>query len=168
MDNESTLTPSAEAVTEQIREEPEIPTQETDEVYAQEPSDAPDATEVEPGVDALPTDYERLAEEDLAALKEQFPALCDMTSLGELENPARYGALRELGLSVREAYLATTTPKERAASPYDNRSHLRSAVSRTHGGTGEQLSAQQMRAARELFSGISDSEIRQLYKRVTK
>ena len=89
-----------------------------------------------------------------------------MTSLSELENPARYGALRELGLTAREAYLATTTPKAPISHTYDNRSHLRSSVPRTHGAVGEQMSVNEMRAARELFSDLSDSEIVKLYKKV--
>ncbi len=110
--------------------------------------------------------YEEMERADMEELKRDFPALSSITSLGELENPARYGELRELGLSAREAYLATTTPKVQRALPYDNRSHLRSAIPRAHGGTGEQISAAEMREARELFSELSDSEIVKLYKKV--
>ena len=132
-------------------------TQSSDEAVA-EPLEVSEETES--------IDYDALAEEDLARLKEEFPALRDMASLYELEDPARFGALRELGLSVREAYLATTTPKAHTPHTYDNRSHLRSSVPRTHGASGEQMSAQQMRAARELFSDLSDSDIVKLYKKV--
>lgn len=135
--------------------------------------DASATNEEEPTQDNAPdsegeerVDYAALAREDLLALKKEFPSLADMSSLSELENPARYGALRELGLTAREAYLATTTPKAQIPHTYDNRSHLRSSVPRTHGASGEQMSANEMRAARALFSDLSDSEIVKLYKKV--
>ena len=109
-------------------------------------------------------DYARLAEEDMRELAALFPSLIGKKSITELENPVRYAALRDLGLSPKEAYLATTEPVKR----YDNRSHLRSAVPHGAGGGIPQMSTREMDEARELFCGLSDREIRQLYKKVTK
>lgn len=163
MENESILTQPPQLSEQQMSAD--APTEEITDTEVQQISEPCVEDEAEQQTEDA-VDYARLAEEDLITLKEQFPSLSDMTSLSELENPARYGALRDLGLTVREAYLATTTPKTRAPHTYDNRSHLRSAVPRTHGAAGEQMSAQQMRAARELFSELSDSEIVKLYKKV--
>lgn len=162
MENESTLEMGIDAPSDELA----AVQQTLQDDITPEPEDAPEKVAENESAQASEVDYAALAEEDLLQLKTEFPTLSDMTSLCELENPARYGELRELGLSAREAYLATTTPKERIQNPYDNRSHLRSAVPRTHGATGEQMSAQQMRAARELFSDLSDSEIVKLYKKV--
>ena len=42
-------------------------------------------------------DYARMEQEDLAALKRDFPELADFTSLEGLDDPRRYGELRDLG-----------------------------------------------------------------------
>lgn len=107
-------------------------------------------------------DYAALARQDLIELKSRFPELSEISDLTELDNPLRYGALRDLGLTPEEAYLAT-----RKRQKEDNRAHLRPTRSVARGAAPLMTEAE-MNAARELFSGVSDSEIRQLYKRVTK
>ena len=106
-------------------------------------------------------DYAALIVEDVKELKREFYELSGLSDITELENPLRYAELRDLGLSPREAYLAT---RKRHS---DNRSHLRSIhnVKSTHQNT---MSDSEMAHARELFGDISDAEIRKLYKRVTK
>ena len=113
---------------------------------------------------AQDTDYDKIAREDLIALKEQFPEVGEITSITELDNPLRYAALRDLGLTPREAYLAT----QRRKDLYDNRNHLRGSVPRSAGGLGGSMSQSELSAARELFSGLSDRELQRLYKTVTK
>ena len=109
-------------------------------------------------------DYAALAEEDMRYLITVFPDLEGKRSVAELENPLRYAALRDLGLSPIEAYLATNY-KTRA---YDNRSHLQSAVPKRACAGSELLGARELEAARELFAGLSDREIQRLYKKVSK
>jgi len=111
-----------------------------------------------------PVDYAQMEAEDLRTLRELFPAALSLRSLSQLSNPARYGELRDLGLSAKEAYLAT---EGHVAPPSDNRAHLHSAVPRTVGGADGSISAAELSAARELFNGLSDHEIRRLYKRVS-
>ncbi len=109
-------------------------------------------------------DYEKIAKEDLAALKAQFPALAGLASLGALPNPVRYAELRELGLSPAEAYLATGgAPRKRS----DNRAHLQSAVPRIGALGSTTLSAEEMAEARRLFSDLDDAQIHRLFKKVT-
>ena len=115
---------------------------------------------------APPVDYAALAAEDLLALKREFPELSSLGDLTELEDPARYGALRDLGLSAREAYLATTTPRRMPRE--DNRAHLHSAVPKAVRASGDGMSEGELSAARELFFGLGDAELHRLYQKVTK
>lgn len=109
-------------------------------------------------------DYAALAAEDLAALKAQFPALRELSSLAALSDPVRYAELREMGLSPKEAYLATGGTARRAS---DNRAHLLSAVPRQGALATNLPTAEQMAEARRLFSNLSDAQIHRLYQKVT-
>ena len=108
------------------------------------------------------TDYAAIVSEDLKILREEFSELASISDILELDNPIRYAALRDLGLSPTEAYLATAKRAKK-----DNRSHLVATrcVSVEKNGA---MSDAELASARELSSGISDREIRKLYKRVTK
>ena len=108
-------------------------------------------------------DYEALAREDLLALQRDFPSLLSLRSVAELPNPTRYGALRDLGLSPREAYLAVGGEIRRAK---DNRSHLHSSVPRTRAGVHGEMSSAELESARNLFGDLSDAEICKLYQKV--
>jgi len=107
-------------------------------------------------------DYALVVSEDLRILREEFPELSEIEDICELNDPLRYAALRELGLSPEEAYLATSKRQKK-----DNRSHLfaTKTVSVSRNGA---MSDSELAAAREIFTDISDREIRKLYKRVTK
>lgn len=133
--------------------EAEADAQSTDEGGAQNESTA-----------ASPIDYEALAREDAEILASTFPSLRGITSVAELKNPLRYAALRDLGLSPKEAYLATCEP----TAAYDNRSHLFSTAQGKRGSAETQMTRSELEAARELFAGLSDREIHSLYKKVTK
>lgn len=109
-------------------------------------------------------DYAAVAQADLEDLKGQFPALGTLASLTELPDPIRYAELRELGLSPREAYLATGgTPRRKS----DNRTHLFSSVPRTSARGRDLPSSEQMAEARRLFSDLNDTEIYRLFKKVS-
>lgn len=110
--------------------------------------------------------YEALEEEDLRTLRGDFPELADTVSLSALSDPVRYGELRELGLSPREAYLATEG--RRTVRQRDTRSHLGSSVGRTASPAGGRLGAAELYAARDLFPSLSDGEIEALFRRVTR
>jgi len=107
-------------------------------------------------------DYAAVAREDVIALASEFPELATLKDITELNNPMRYAALRDLGLTPAEAYLATRVREKR-----DNRSHLYAmrGISSSH---SQIMSESELMAARELFEGVSDAQIRKLYKRVTK
>ena len=122
-------------------------------------------TEEKGEADTAEIDYERLANEDLLMLKEEFSELSEIKSIIELENPIRYGALRDLGLSPREAYLASSKPTQ---NKRDNRAHLEGSVPKGRSYPRGAISDSDMTMARELFEGISDAEIRKLYRKVTQ
>lgn len=113
--------------------------------------------EAEEGVD-----YSIIAREDILSLKSEFPELSAISDITGLDDPLRYAALRDLGLSPAEAYLATQG-KRRAR---DNRSHLVASPTIASASKGA-ISEREMEAARDIFPGISDSEIRKLYRKVT-
>ena len=109
-------------------------------------------------------DYDELIRRDLEALRGEFRELAQLRDITELNNPMRYAALRDLGLSPAEAYMAT----RKRAPKKDNRSHLVSAVARAAASPIGGMSRRELEEARNLFSGMSDSEIQGLYKRVIK
>ena len=111
-------------------------------------------------------DYEALIEEDLETLRKSIPELQSISDITELENPVRYGALRDLGLSPEEAYRATTTRTR--VTKTDNRSHLRSSAPRAASSPTTSMSYRDMEIARDIFSGVPDSEIQRLYRKVTR
>lgn len=111
------------------------------------------------------TDYEALAKADVLELKRLFPACRDLSHIGEIDRPLRYAELRDLGLSVEEAFLATN--HRRLAPAPDTRRHIRSAVPRAADGGGS-MNAGERRAARELFSDLSDRELDDLFRRATE
>jgi hypothetical protein len=112
-------------------------------------------------VDAV--DYETLIASDLDALRSEFPELKGISEITELNNPLRYAALRDLGLSPAEAYMATAKRRTQ-----DTRAHLRSAHGRNAATAMGMMSQYELATARELFPGMSDSELQRLYKKVSK
>lgn len=131
---------------------------------ASDTADVSESEEGDPAEQEAQIDYAALAEEDMRYLITLFPSLAGKRSVAELDNPLRYAALRDLGLSPVEAYLATNYK----VRTYDNRSHLQSAVPKRASAPAELLGSREMEAARELFAGLSDREIQRLYKKVSK
>jgi len=77
-------------------------------------------------------------------------------------NAERYRELRAIGLTPREAYLATAK-----ASHADNRSHLVTGVPSGAKIHSVGMTSWEMSTAKGLFSDLSESEIKRLYNRVT-
>lgn len=124
------------------------------------PEIAADVTDADEAEEDDTTDYAVLAMRDLAELAEIFPEVRAKRSITELSNPLRYAALRDLGLTPKEAYLAT---EDRRVA--DNRAHLTSRVP-SSARAGSSLSGRELDMARELFSGLTEREIQRLYKKV--
>ena len=138
----------------------------TDEVN--QPTDTVQSTDegeasISDGGDEAEVDYAARVEEDLNEIRKQFPTLSALNDISELKNPLRFGALRDLGLTVKEAFLASGG----ARSSYDNRSHLTASVPK-RASSGIEMSRKEYELAKDLFSTLSDSKIKKLYQRVTK
>ena len=109
-------------------------------------------------------DYAAMAREDLATLTAEVAELAGITSLSALPDPARYGELRELGLSPTEAYYATAGGRP-ARPARASRAHLGASIGRAAATAGIRPSAQELAEARDLFPSLTDREIEALYRR---
>lgn len=113
--------------------------------------------------EAPEVDYAEVMASDLKELLREFPELRGIESLTDIKNPLRYAALRDMGLTPTEAYLAA-----RGKSRHDTRSHLTGGIPKPAGIQGGSMPRSELEGARELFFGMSDSEIQSLWRRVTK
>ena len=95
---------------------------------------------------------------EISALESEFPGV---NLSGDTE---RYLELRTLGLSPREAYFASASRSYK----FDTRSHLTSAMPKRATSPTGSMSVREMAEARELFPGLSDRQIENLYKSVNK
>lgn len=120
--------------------------------------------DVTPSEESNAPDYEEIMRSDLERLKEEFPELAETSSITEIKNPLRYAALRDLGLSPTEAYLAARGKH----AVNDTRSHLSYSAPKVRSSYNMGMTHSELESARELFGDMTDSEIQKLYKRVTK
>ena len=148
-----------------MNEEMKEPTEELEkegEALPEEMEDPDAKTPLAEGTEEI--DYEALAAADLEAIRQKFPAMRGLTHLSEIENAERYGALRDAGLTVEEAFLATNYARlTRRAG--DNRAHLAGSMPRSNSAPMGRMSYGELGAARELFDGLSDREIEALWRR---
>ena len=117
-------------------------------------------------------DYAAMAASDVAELNRLFPSL-GITDLRKIDNAGRYGALRDLGLSVEEAFRATNharigAQRAPAVRKADGKAHIRGDMPTHQATDGFSMSAAELRDARELFPGKSDKEIISLYRSVSR
>ena len=126
------------------REEIEVESAEVDEIPELEAMD--DSTEE--------VDYTG----EIESLMGEFPDV----NLGERE--ARYAELRALGLTQKEAFFASASRAPRM----DTRSHLSGGMPKMARSPMGAMPRRELEAAREIFSGLSDRQIEDLYKKVTK
>ena len=99
-------------------------------------------------------------ENDVKTLLNEMPEL--RRALYGAINEKRFLELRRLGLSPREAYLATSAP-----IGADNRAHIISGVPSGVRAPELGMTSHEMATARELFEGLSEQEIKRLYATVT-
>lgn len=150
-----------------IAEEPQLLEEELNE--SNEPSSENDEGEE----NALgEEDFERMASEDLEEIKRLFPSFSGISHISEIDSPSRFGEMREAGFSVEEAFMATNYEKVfdaiiKRARMTNSKSHLTSTIPTQTGVEASSMTVEQMRAAKELFSTLSEKEIHSLYKRAT-
>lgn len=134
------------------------------------PSDADEIIEENPedenlGTDTLTDTEDGTAldlESDITEIKNELPgANAKYESLCKNE---RYKELRSLGLTPGEAYLATSVSEKRV----DSRAHLTGGFPKAASAPPSVMSNDDLNIARSLFEDLNDSEIKKLYKKVTK
>lgn len=140
---------------------------------ASEPDEPDDtAPENDPAQGADPAQdesFRRQAEEDLARLRLLDPETAAYRHLGEMPGAIRFAELRELGLSVEEAYYAVRGANPEKPSPdRGGRAHLHASVPGRAASGGAGMTVGEIEAARRLFPGLPDREIASLYRRVNE
>ena len=136
-------------------------------IESTEPTESPEPVRTdEPVAEPVESDvdYAAVLSADIDELKASFAELGTMQSIDELADPIRFGALRDLGLTAKEAYLASGGKKR----TYDNRTHLFASVPASARSAVADISRQELDMAKSLFDGMSDSEIQKLYRKVTQ
>ena len=144
---------------------PEAPNEVTEEVSEPlgEKTDGEEENAEQTGGDPY-AEYAAIEQQDLDELKREFPELGAVKRIIDLSNPLRYAQLRDLGLSAREAYLASSGTHQRGSG----KGHLRGTVPKGAHVKDGSMSPSELRAARDLFGQLSDDELQRLYRRVTK
>lgn len=118
--------------------------------------------------------FEAKAAADLKELHALYPETKQYKHILELppEVLKVFGAQRDAGFSVKQAYSAANPDgirKEVATSvkkqaQHDTKAHLRSSVPKPSKSDGVSMSKAELADWREMFPGMSDAEIRKLYK----
>ena len=136
-----------------------------------------------PFVTANAEDATPVAEAEAEAEARELAALGAMLGGGTPTDPTRYAALRAMGLSAREAFLAASADGAiealgRARSTYaallargtaaadGGKAHMKSAVSDAASGTPP-MPHSLLIEARELFGDLPDGELARLYRRAS-
>lgn len=115
----------------------------------------------------------RMVEKDMKELHSLFHETKDITKFENVPNVKRYAELRDLGLTVAEAYNATNSDARREAIASSvrqqlinaSKSHLKSTVPIAAKDTSIKISRADMQQMRDLFPNMSDKELVALYKK---
>lgn len=123
--------------------------------------DADDYIEAEAEDAGIDTAEDEISyQDDLCELAGMFSELENLSDIERIREYEKYKHFRALGLSPKEAYLATGEPQpKRRAAPTSPISVRR---------PGGAMPESELRMAREIFSDLSDREITILYRMVTK
>ena len=121
-------------------------------------------------------EFEKKMKADLEEIQREYPETRSLKSLTEIENLAKFGRFRDLGLSAKEAYAAANADGVRKSvaaatkqqSLNGTKAHLKSAVPAGSKDDGIAISQRELAEWRDLFPDLSDKEIRQLYKESAK
>lgn len=122
------------------------------------------------------TEFEKKMLSDFAEIQREFPETRGLKSLREIENLAKFGRFRDLGLSPKEAYAAANPDSVRKSvaaatkqqSLNETKAHLKSAVPAGSKDDGIAISKKELKEWRDLFPNLSDKEISRLYKESAK
>ncbi len=156
---ETQETPAPEAQTVPQEEDPGIGTPETESASKEREPEPTDEGER----------FERQAENDLAELQAIDPDAARYRHIGEMPGALRFAELRELGLSVEEAYYAVRgAASEKPLPDRGGRAHLHASVPGRAASGGVGMTVGEIEAARRLFPNLPDREIASLFRRVNE
>ena len=109
---------------------------------------------------------------DLAEVQAAYPDAKAYASVKDFPNFKEFGRLRDLGLSPKQAYIAShpdavrqnVAAATRQQSLNDTKKHLKSAVSKSSRDNTITMTKRELAECRDLFPGMSDREIMKLYR----
>lgn len=121
-------------------------------------------------------EFEKKMLSDFAEIQREFPETRGLKSLREIENLAKFGRFRDLGLSPKEAYAAANPDSVRKSvaaatkqqSLNETKAHLKSAVPAGSKDDGISITEKELREWRDLFPNLTDKEISKLYRESAK
>lgn len=121
-------------------------------------------------------EFEKKMKADLAEVQREFPETKSLKSITEIENFAKFGRLRDIGLSPKEAYAAANADSVRSnvatatkqQSLNETKAHLKSAVPKGSKDESIVMPKKVLSEWRDLFPNMSDKEIVKLYKESLK
>lgn len=121
-------------------------------------------------------EFEKKMLSDFAEIQREFPETRGLKSLREIENLAKFGRFRDLGLSPKEAYAAANPDSVRKSvaaatkqqSLNETKAHLKSAVPAGSKDDGISIMKKELREWRDLFPNLTDKEISKLYRESAK
>ena len=158
------MTEDTRTVTADVVTEPEL-NEEENEYSIDRPTEAEDYTPTEDegaSTDAPSENPQDVIsyKQDLCELAGVFSELESLSDIEEIREYDKYKRFRDLGLSPKEAYLATGEPQPKRRATPTSPISVRRPVSA--------MPESELRMAREIFSDLSDREITILYRMVTK
>ena len=109
---------------------------------------------------------------DLAEVQAAYPDTKSYASVKDFPNFKEFGRLRDLGLSPKQAYIAShpdavrqnVAAATRQQSLNDTKKHLKPAVSKASRDNTITMTKRELAECRDLFPGMSDKEIMKLYR----
>lgn len=109
---------------------------------------------------------------DLAEVQAAYPDAKAYASVKDFPNFKEFGRLRDLGLSPKQAYIAShpdavrqnVAAATRQQSLNDTKRHLKPAVSKASRDNTITMTKKELAECRDLFPGMSDREIMKLYR----
>ena len=120
--------------------------------------------------------FEKKMKEDLDEIHAAYPETRNLDSVMKFTNFREFGRLRDLGLSPKQAYIAShpdavmasvaTSTKRQSLN--ETKNHLKPAVSKSSKDRSLTLTRREMAEYRELFPDLNDREIAALYRQAKK
>ncbi len=117
--------------------------------------------------------YETLMQLDLAEVKRNYPDAASYNSVAEFPHAKRFAELRDLGLSAKEAYIAShpdavrrnVAESVRKQNLAETKNHIHSTVPKGTKDTSVTIPKKELEEWRDLFPDCSDRELAKLYKK---